>query len=329
MVNLLGVSINTCMDKQTFIQKSTNAHGAGVFDYSTIPDGVVLITDRGDRVDITCNICGHTLNTTVHAHLYRKLGCVKCRNIKTAARLTKTTDWFINEAIRKHGAKYIYTNTVYTGTKTKTTIQCPTHGEFLQTPNDHLSGCGCPYCGTDKVKQKLSSNTQTFINKAKAVHGDQYNYDKVVYTNTHSKVDIECPQHGIFTQKANSHLNGCGCPVCKTSRGEIAVKTFLDEHKIVYDYQHKITTVDYTLYLDFKIQNVVIEIDGTQHYKRNSFFHKTEEDFTKQIDRDTQKNVWCTQNGLTLHRVSYDGRNTETVINTVSQIILEHCIDNS
>jgi hypothetical protein len=57
-------------------------------------------------------------------------------------------------------------------------------------------------------------NTEEFIAKAKAVHGDRYDYSKVEYVGIYSKVCIICPDHGEFMQVARQHLKGIGCPNC-------------------------------------------------------------------------------------------------------------------
>ena len=46
------------------------------------------------------------------------------------------------------------------------------------------------------------------------VHGDFYDYSKVIYINSCTKVIIICPVHGEFEQTPNSHLSGQGCPEC-------------------------------------------------------------------------------------------------------------------
>lgn len=61
-------------------------------------------------------------------------------------------------------------------------------------------------------KQKT---TAQFVEDAKKVHGDKYDYSKVAYNNVMKKVCIICPNHGEFWQTPNSHLNGSGCPICK------------------------------------------------------------------------------------------------------------------
>lgn len=56
--------------------------------------------------------------------------------------------------------------------------------------------------------------TSQFIAEAKAVHGDKYDYSRVEYVDTHTKVCIVCPKHGAFLQMPYSHLSGVGCPKC-------------------------------------------------------------------------------------------------------------------
>lgn len=55
---------------------------------------------------------------------------------------------------------------------------------------------------------------EIFIERARAVHGNKYDYSKVVYTDTSKKVCVICPEHGEFWPTANNHLNGSGCPQC-------------------------------------------------------------------------------------------------------------------
>ncbi|HZK24883.1 MAG TPA: GIY-YIG nuclease family protein [Oscillospiraceae bacterium] len=63
------------------------------------------------------------------------------------------------------------------------------------------------------------AKTQTFIEKARAVHGDNYSYAETSYTKAHEKVIINCSDHGSFEQSANDHLKGYGCAKCgKESR---------------------------------------------------------------------------------------------------------------
>lgn len=71
----------------------------------------------------------------------RGQGCPKCygRN--------KSTEEFILEAKLVHGNKYDYSKAQYKTNQTKVCIICPEHGEFWQTPNNHVNHKrGCPVC---------------------------------------------------------------------------------------------------------------------------------------------------------------------------------------
>ena len=56
--------------------------------------------------------------------------------------------------------------------------------------------------------------TEIFIERARKVHGDRYDYSKVEYVNVFAKVRIICSTHGEFLQVARQHLKGRGCPEC-------------------------------------------------------------------------------------------------------------------
>lgn len=56
--------------------------------------------------------------------------------------------------------------------------------------------------------------TEEFIKRAKAIHGNTYDYSKVEYVNSKTKVIITCPVHGDFEQLPHNHLRGCGCDKC-------------------------------------------------------------------------------------------------------------------
>ena len=125
------------------------------------------------------------------------------------------TNTIIQRFIEKHGNKYDYSKVEYINAITKVIIICPEHGEFLQTPHAHLKGQGCPQCAKiSRIKQK-TSNTNNFIEKAKKIHGDKYDYSKVKYKLQNEKVTIICPEHGEFLQTPHNHLSGYGCPECK------------------------------------------------------------------------------------------------------------------
>ena len=125
-----------------------------------------------------------------------------------------TTKAFIFRASKVHNKRYDYSKSVYRGCKEKIIIGCKIHGKFFQRPFQHLSGNGCPKCGSQATGKALSSTTEEFVKKAKKIHGKRYDYSKSIYTGVHKKLVIICPVHEEFLQTPNNHLNGNGCQYC-------------------------------------------------------------------------------------------------------------------
>lgn len=123
------------------------------------------------------------------------------------------TEYFINMILEKYPiSKYNYSKFIYIHNAKSTTIICPVHGEFQQSPNSHISGHGCKKC-SNKIKRN-HSNTEEFIKKARKIHGDRFNYNLTIYNKAIEKVKIICKIHGEFKQTPNSHLIGSGCIKC-------------------------------------------------------------------------------------------------------------------
>lgn len=135
------------------------------------------------------------------------------------------TKEFIEKGTQLHNSKYDYSKVEYINSRTKVKIICPVHGEFEQLPSSHLQGNGCPKCArewTDTHKenycissrQSRGMTTEEWIARAKQVHGDKYDYSLTEYVNQRTDVKIICPIHGVFEQKADSHIRGNGCRLC-------------------------------------------------------------------------------------------------------------------
>jgi len=86
---------------------------------------------------------------------------------------------------------------------------------------------------------------EEFIKEARKKHSDKYDYSKIEYVNNHTKVCINCPEHGEFWQIPSSHLQGKGCPKCgiimrSLKKNERANKEFIEKahkfHGDKYDY---------------------------------------------------------------------------------------------
>ena len=126
-----------------------------------------------------------------------------------------TKEEFIQRAKEIHGNTFDYSLVEYTSNKIKVKIVCPTHGVFLQRPDNHIGlKQGCSNCKSDNHSIRYSKTVEVFIEQCKNTHGDKYDYSKVVYKKSTDKISISCAVHGDFEQEANSHLQGHGCPTC-------------------------------------------------------------------------------------------------------------------
>jgi len=211
-----------------------------------------------EKVIITCREHGDFRMRT-DGHLS---GC-QCQECARFIKHRKTTAEFIEDAMKVHGDKYNYEKVEYKDHNTPVVIICPEHGEFKQVPTNHLIGHNCKKCGFKINAQSRTSTTEMFIEKAKKIHGDKYQYDNVVYTGTEYHVTITCIKHGDFNQVAGYHLSGNGCTKCAFER-QIITQTkpfeqFIEEAKRIHG-----DTYDYSL-VKYVKSDVPVEIICKEH----------------------------------------------------------------
>lgn len=201
--HLRGFGCSVCNGKnlrttEEFIINATSVHG-DKYDYS-----LSNYVSSQENITIVCKEHG-PFSQIAHSHENGQ-GCPKC------AGKNKTTEDFLEEAVRLHGGKYNYSLVKYVNSKQKVSILCNKHGEFQQSPNSHLRGGGCPSCSGN-----IRMTTEQFVDKARFVHGDLYDYSNTMYgKNNRQRVTITCKTHGDFLQAPFDHLEGCGCPSCVT-----------------------------------------------------------------------------------------------------------------
>ena len=143
--------------------------------------------------------------------------------------------------------------------------------------------------------------TEEFIEDAKRIHGDTYDYSKSVYTGAQKKIEIYCPQHGPFTQSAASHLGGVGCPTCwKERRGIARRKNSIDDflakarstHGNKYDYS-RVKLEMLTKEIDIICsKHGVFQQKASYHLKGHGCRKCGAEMQDKGPRRDDWKNIW-------------------------------------
>lgn len=207
-----------------------------------------------EKVKIWCNACNEFFMQRPHDHLNSN-GCRKCGNKTMREKLTKTPEDFINEALKVHGTKYDYSDIEYKGSFEKIKIYCfCCNKHFMQTANHHLEGSGCMECYGTPLK-----DIDQFILDAINEHGDRYNYDKSIYINNKSRIEILCLRcNQYFWQISGDHIRGQGCPRCNMQGYSIAAIKWLESLREKYpDIQHAETKEK-----EFKIPNTPYKADG-------------------------------------------------------------------
>ena len=226
-----------------------------------------------------------------------------------------STNEFIKKAKDIHGDKYDYSNVVYRNNRIKVLIKCNLHDfAFEQSPSNHLNGSMCPICANESRKRTKASDKETFIERAKLVHGNDYDYNDVVYVNAQTKVRIYCKKHKrYFYQEPFVHLKGCGCPYCKSSKGENKISDLLNKHGILYHQHYKMLNDKPNIlcnikrfYADFFLPkyNLIFEYNGQQHYMPIKSW-KGEDRLHAQEERDISFRLFCKRHNIRLVEISY------------------------
>lgn len=198
--------IKLTLDEVIFRAQIT--HGENAYDYSK-----VQYEKLHSKVEIICNSCNNIFWQTF-AHHINGTKCPKC-SIKLRvekSRLGKNE--FLNRLSEEQNFLYDYSFCDFINFNTKINILCKKCDMyFLQSPEKHISGNGCPTCANC-----TQLTTDEFIQKANAVHNNLYDYGLVNYKNAHEKVCIKCLKCDIvFFQVARLHLRGSGCKKCCNS----------------------------------------------------------------------------------------------------------------
>jgi len=258
------------ISKEDFVERAKQKFGSK-FDYSNMS-----YTDYNSPVAIVCKEHGEFEVTPFLHLLYPSGGCRECRiEIQSASNRKMTTEQFVEQALSVHGSKYDYSNAKYTSHKKAVSIRCIMHNlGFEIKPESHLRGKGCPLCEQEEIamyekgkneaiqrrseyrkiqaeKRKRSKELiqgrppknytwESFINLAKQIHGDEYDYQFVEkeFVNVNTPVTIICKRHGAFPQKPRKHMMGQGCPRCigRLRTTESFIEEALEVHKGHYTY---------------------------------------------------------------------------------------------
>lgn len=240
------------------------------------------------------------------------------------------TESFIWKSKEIFGDRFDYSLTDYTYSIVPLKLICNQHKDdykkkygreyFEAIPDGHLrSKTGkCEFCNPNSKKSK-----DKFINDAKSIWGNKYDYSQVKYVDNKTPVTIICKVrgqngiHGPFPQTPFGHLQKKeGCKKCVPDiKGEVEVQKILEKQDIKFtpqqkfkdciSYKSKLSGRCRELEFDFYLPdlNTIVEFDGEFHFEKRE--KVSYDKFLSQVLNDREKNEYCKQNSIKIIRISY------------------------
>jgi len=253
----------------------------GLFDYSKTE---LDYKGCNSKVTIVCKLHNEEFEQSMYILLkFCRNNCTKCKQITGSNEQTEMQDNFIRKVVEVFpDLKINFSKLKYVSSDKPIILICEEHGEFKIIPNRFLSSrYGCQKCGIDhpnyrKIKGilvKNGSNKKDFIKKSRVVHGDKYDYSSVVYKGNKKDVKIKCPDHGIFEQSPDGHINGKqGCKKCareyNVERNTWTVEQFIEKATEIHGERYDYSKVKYKKY-DIKV-TISCRIHGDFPQKPNN-----------------------------------------------------------
>ena len=195
---------------------------------------------------------------------------------------------FLQDAHKVHCNKYTYDIGNYVNNSTKLTITCPEHGDFQQTPRDHIhSQAGCSTCAiTKRQETKLK-----ILIESKQTLGDlypellkQWDYERndvdPFCISPHTKIHVHwvCVRgHKTFSSLTNK-VNGSGCKYCSSGVSKLELNVYSLIKAMFDDALWSVRL--YGMEADIYIPSLdsVIEVDGHP-------WHNTEDSFRRDLNK--------------------------------------------
>lgn len=224
----MGAKLTT----EEFIRRSLIKHdNKYTYEYSHY-------TKQYEKIVITCPEHGNF--TQIAKDHMCGYGCQQCGVLRNVEARLKTTSQFIEDSIKRHGGKYTYSKTIYTGVYDLVKITCKEHGDFWQRAHDHLNGgCGCPRCTKSGYKSNMVGYLYIQHIKDNIYKLGISNNPSVRIEQITSKCDYNPTFYKIYTDDDGKKISILEREILKTiphsvlDKGEMKdgyTETFLEEH---------------------------------------------------------------------------------------------------
>jgi len=302
--------------REKFINEMNKRYTNNDFEYDLIKEED--ITCKTSKPKVKCAECGYVIENTIvgdFLHCPFKKECDACNN---HIPWTKTRLYKYFEEREKQG-KYFYPRLEYSNLTTQTVIKincliCKNKGyerfEFKHSIGNHF------YCnfGCHRCSGKLPWDYTKFKEELPPCFLDNYEYDLIeedMIKGGDSLIPIKCNQCSRkFERTVYDHIKEMrGCTFCPKPSGERVAQMYLEELRINFKDQVCVKGPNgYSCFYDFEIyqdENIILELDGGLHFKRDPHFHKTEEQFLNARERDIYKHYSALKNGKKIIRIEY------------------------
>ncbi len=243
-------------------------------------------------------------------HIKQGKGCPYC-----AGTIRKSIEDYHALAI-KRGLNWL--GPEVTRNNAKTGWQCQVGHRWMANYSNIQQGYGCPYC------TKIAPKTVDDYHNLARDRGFIWLGSEAIRVRHNTK--WQCQKGHIWEARFNNIQQGKGCPLCRQSKGEETVASFLDNYGISYNRQKRFIKCrdKGLLSFDFYINkwNILIEYDGIQHSEQTSY--GVLEDIQR---RDTIKTKFAQDNGFILIRISYTVKNIESYLQFELEKYLSFSLD--
>ena len=174
-------------------------------------------TKATSYITVTCPVHGEIPNKRISS-LSQGYGCTHCKDdVEQISRKKR----FIDTGTALYETQFTYDKVEFKKGKVHVTITCKDHGDMTLDYRTHTrpdSKGGCNKCALEITGKEQTKSIVDYIAEANLIHRNKYDYSKAVYINNKTKLEIVCPLHGSFLQRADRHISTSksGCPSCAT-----------------------------------------------------------------------------------------------------------------
>nr|WBF70294.1 F-box and FNIP repeat-containing [Megavirus caiporensis] len=169
------------------------------------------------------------------------------------------TSAFIDIANKIHKNAYDYTGVIIEEDTIFIDVKCKTcENIFNVRIKNHIKNrTGCRRCNTLRTKEKKRMSTEEFVELAKQIHGDKFDYSKAVFVRSDVPMEIICRKCGnsVFHTRHRHLVEKCGC-MCQRNSMKNSTEKFIEKSKL----KHGPDTFDYskTVYVNTSTKVIII-----------------------------------------------------------------------